>query len=59
VSDVMKECCAQFRYRFSQFRAVYEAMKAGRTPTPVPGAEYVQNASLDIYQQAFLERCDN
>jgi hypothetical protein len=59
VSDVMKECCAKFRYRFSQFRAVYEAMKAGRTPTPAPGAEYVQNASLDIYQQAFLERCGN
>jgi hypothetical protein len=59
VSDVMKECCAKFRYRFTQFRAVYDAMKSGRTPVSVPRAEDVQNASLDIYQQAFLERCDN
>jgi hypothetical protein len=59
VADVMKESCAKFRYRFSQFRAVYEAMKAGRAPACMLEAENVQRATLDIYQQAFLERCDN
>jgi hypothetical protein len=59
VGDVMAECCARFRYRFSQFRTVYEAMKAGNTPVSMPESSNVQHASLDVYQQAFLERCDN
>jgi hypothetical protein len=59
VADVIKECCAKFRYRFSQFRAVYEAIKAGRMPTQAPEEVDVQRAPLGIYQQAFLERCDN
>jgi len=59
VADVMKECCAGFRYQFSQFRAVYEAMRAGRAPGLTPESADVHHASLDVYQQAFLERCNN
>ena len=60
VAAVMAECCERFRYRFSQFRAVYEAAKTtSLTPIVIAGADDVQRASLNVYQQAFLERCDN
>ncbi|GHU63494.1 hypothetical protein AGMMS49983_07060 [Clostridia bacterium] len=59
VAEVMAECCARFRYQFTQFRAVYEAKKAGTLPAASVPLNDVQQASLDIYQQAFLERCDN
>jgi hypothetical protein len=58
MADVMKECCRDFRYRFTQFKAVYEAAKAGRSPVSAPELDDVQHASLDIYQKAFEERCD-
>jgi len=62
VADVMKECCRDFRYQFSQFKAVYERQVAERMPAqvqvPVPMKD-VQQASLETYQVAFLERCDN
>ena len=62
VSDVMKECCRGFRYKFSQFKVVYECAKISRAPAalsiPVP-MEDVQRASMETYQTAFLERCDN
>jgi hypothetical protein len=53
----MAECCRHFRYRFTQFKAVYDQMNLQQISLfdlPVPE---VQRASLDIYQQAFLERC--
>jgi hypothetical protein len=59
VADVMAECCADFRYRFTQFKTVYEKAKAGRIPVHVPQMDEVQQATMDMYQQAFLERCDN
>lgn len=59
VADVMKECCAKFRYQFSQFKAVYETMKAGQAPGRPLEIPDVQRASLDVYQQVFLERCGN
>jgi len=62
VADVMKECCQDFRYQFSQFKAVYERAKASRMPTalavPAPAID-VRRASMETYQIAFLERCDN
>jgi hypothetical protein len=57
VADVMKECCLHFRYRFSQFQAVYVAAKAGRTPTAAPEMDDVQKATMKTYQEAFEERC--
>jgi hypothetical protein len=62
VADVMKECCRDFSYRFSQFKAVYERAKTNIMPVvpviPAPSID-VHRASLETYQMAFLERCDN
>ena len=55
VAAVMAECCRQFRYQFSQFKAVYERFKA--QTVPMPQIDEVQRAGLEAYQQAFLERC--
>ena len=58
VAAVMSECCRDFRYRYSQFKAVYDRAKAQHLPnlitTPI---NEVQQATLEKYQQAFLERC--
>jgi hypothetical protein len=59
VADVMKECCSGFGYRFTQFRAVYETIKAGRAPKMPALIGDVQHAALDAYRKAFSERCDN
>ena len=56
VADVMKECCLNFRYQFTQFKAVYDRMRVPYTTTALPMQD-VQRANLEIYQQAFLERC--
>ena len=62
VADVMKECCRDFRYKFSQFKVVYERLSAGIMPAkasmPVPMGD-VQHAAMEKYQTAFLERCEN
>jgi hypothetical protein len=53
---VMAECCRDFRYQFSQFKAVYDRARAQAAPVlPAPISE-VQQASLERYRQAFLER---
>jgi len=57
VADVMKECCSRFRYQFTQFRAVYDEIKAQRPNAPFIGWTDVQYATIEKYQQAFLERC--
>jgi len=62
VSEVMKECCQNFRYKFSQFKVVYERLRASSMPTPLLAPipmDDVQHASLELYQMAFLERCNN
>ena len=61
IAAVMAECCRDFRYRFTQFKTVYDRMRIQHQQTPVivPPASDVQHATLDIYQRAFLERCDN
>jgi hypothetical protein len=57
VAEVMRECCKNYRYRFSQFKAVYELCKAGRaTPCAIEFSD-VQKADLDVYQAAFKQRC--
>jgi hypothetical protein len=61
VAEVMAECCRDFRYQFSQFKAVYERAKASRKPFVGVNSSMsdVSYAALETYQQAFLERCDN
>ena len=59
VAEVMKECCAKFRYQYTQFKAVYDRMSApyaNSATTSLPVQE-VQRANMETYQQAFLERC--
>jgi len=57
VAAVMAECCRDFRYQFSQFKAVYDKAKAQKTPVSTLPIDEVQHARLERYQQAFLERC--
>jgi len=58
VAAVMAECCRHFRYRFSQFKVVYDRVKTQRFPILFPATvNEVQYANLEMYQQAFLERC--
>jgi transposase len=57
VAAVMAECCRDFRYQFTQFKAVYDRAKVQLTPVLAGSIDEVQRANLETYQQAFLERC--
>jgi hypothetical protein len=57
VAAVMAECCRDFRYQYSQFKAVYDRAKTSQIPALPMSASDVQHAKLELYQQAFLERC--
>jgi hypothetical protein len=59
VAEVMAECCRNFRYQFSQFKVVYEKAKAQQTKYIATSFDEVQYAGLDVYHQAFIERCGN
>jgi hypothetical protein len=59
VADVMEECCKHYRYRFTQFKAVYDQMSVQDRPVNVIPMDHVQRANLETYQQAFLERSVN
>jgi hypothetical protein len=57
VSEVMAICCRDFRYKFSQFKAVFDLVEA---KLACPGAiqmSDVQKRSLESYQVAFEQRC--
>ena len=56
VAEVMKVCCQNFRYKYSQFEAVYTALKAGSSSgaARMPG---IQHQELTAYTKAFNERC--
>jgi hypothetical protein len=57
VAEVMAICCRDFRYKFSQFKAVYDLAEAKRaTPTAIQMSD-VQKRSLESYQIAFDQRC--
>ena len=57
VATVMAECCRCCRYQFSQFKAVYDRAKVQQSPICALPMDKVQHARLEMYQQAFLERC--
>ena len=57
VAIVMKECCAKFRYKFSQFKTVYELMEKGQYIDEVIPFDTVQTQDLAVYQKAFADRC--
>jgi len=59
VAEVMAECCRDFRYQFTQFKAVYDRMKIQSAPIIAAAPmDDVQKAALEVYQTAFLERCE-
>lgn len=62
VAALLKECCDNYRYTYSQFKAVYELRSAGirfvkgaNRPDPVRDVEY---KSLDTYSRAFNDRVE-
>jgi hypothetical protein len=58
VAEVFSICCRDFRYRFSQFKAVYETCKARYKPTSeVIQLSDIQKRSLESYQIEFERRC--
>jgi hypothetical protein len=57
VSQVMDECCKNYRYRYSQFKAVYELAKAGKKTTPLIEFTDVQCQDMNVYRKAFADRC--
>ena len=56
VAAVMAESCRDFRYRFSQFKAIYFLKKAEFSHTYIPITDSVQQADLAVYQKIFVER---
>ena len=59
VAVVLKLCCENWRYRFSQFKEVFKSVEQGQ----ISWAEYiapmdeVQKQTLSTYQKAFNDRC--
>lgn len=59
VAVVLKICCENWRYRFSQFKEVYKHVEQGQ----ISWAEYiapmdtVQKQTMIAYQKAFNDRC--
>ena len=62
VAEVMKRCCENYRYQFSQFKVVYEYVKAGRSLSDSAGvrvdmaSDGVEYKSLSVYGKAFSDR---
>lgn len=62
VAEVLKTCCKNYRYQFSQFKVVYELAKAGRSLPGTEGASRalgsppVEYKQMDAYGRAFEER---
>ncbi len=62
VAEVLKVCCRNYRYQFSQFKAVYAYTKAGRSCGDSDGIRAAASASpveykgLETYSRAFKER---
>jgi len=57
VACVMSICCKEWRYRFSQFKTVFELAEAGYSTDTIRSFTEVEKRDLDRYQQAFEERC--
>lgn len=57
VAAVMKVCCERYRYRFTQFQAVYEMVTTGYAATPAVEFSDIQKQDMAFYQTAFEARC--
>ena len=63
VTEVIGHCCREWRYRFTQFRAVYELHKAtwaarGDADSEPPAMDEVQARDMERYREAFRRRCE-
>ncbi len=62
VAEVMKICCKNYRYQFSQFKTVYEYTKAGRSLSSTEGldatgkSDPVDYRKMEAYHKAFADR---
>ena len=62
VAMVMKECCENYRYKFSQFKAVFEFRKLQESATgnedtaPQQKGPSVEYKGLEVYSKAFQDR---
>jgi hypothetical protein len=62
VAAVMKECCENYRYKFSQFKAVFEFRKLQESATgnentvPQQRGPDVEYKGLEAYSKAFQDR---
>ena len=57
-------CCREFRYRFTQFRAVYELHAAtwaarGEADAEPPTMDEVQARDVERYREAYRRRCES
>ena len=61
VAEAMATCCRDFRYRYTQFKAVLDLIEAQRETAGAPviafSASDVDTRGLDRYKAAFEERC--
>lgn len=57
VAVAMKISCEKFRYKFSQFRVVYQMVLAGRVSDNAYTASAVQTQDMSVYAKAFRARC--
>lgn len=56
VAQVMKECCKNFDYKYSQFILTYERIKVSHNSFGSNNYPVVNNVNLDIYDDTFAER---
>ena len=62
VAMVMKECCENYRYQFSQFKAVFELRMVELKSTGEEGTTFRQTGTgveykgMDVYTKAFQDR---
>ncbi|MGN0908850.1 MAG: hypothetical protein ACI4NA_04455 [Succinivibrio sp.] len=62
-AEVIAECCRGYRYRFTQFKEVYERVASSWEPGSRPtararsGGDAVAVRSMESYRKAFEERC--
>jgi len=57
VAEVMRICCENFRYKYTQFRDVYHHIKGNVMTLDAIAMTGVQKQTMELYQQAFESRC--
>lgn len=62
VAMLMKKCCENYRYKFSQFRTTFELLKSEETAKGEESSAYphtgVEYKEMDVYTKAFQDRIE-